>query len=341
MTNAAPTTQLVANLCVGVGAFINLVPLQVFLFEAAGKRNDHGQGVLVGALLLLPMWLLLLTALLCVVAVGGFDTLPFGRPWLYILATAASLSMLALSFMVFEFPNHPSFLTRFIGRVPIYLFPLATMLMVVFSLNPHLASGLPIAPIRMTWLACAGISLLLGGGFFSQRLLRPVAGSIAAFGSRFSHRGPSDRELVARIASLDPDRDFEELLGRARYFESRSVRETATARLRTHPNFIDRLAAILNSRSFDPALGFLVSASLTPEEQVRLAQPTHTALQRHIDDIPAPNFMMPDRRKQLLSWGRKHIPLIIGKFTSTTSVDFSGVMPAFEHALRPDDTRRR
>lgn len=85
--------------------------------------------------------------------------------------------------------------------------------------------------------------------------------------------------------------------------------------------------------------GFLHGATLAPAEQERLALPARTALERFIRDIPAPNFMPHSRQKELLKWGRKTIPEIIGKFTAS-DLDFTRVMPAFEHALRPDDTRR-
>jgi hypothetical protein len=65
----------------------------------------------------------------------------------------------------------------------------------------------------------------------------------------------------------------------------------------------------------------------------------HSAIECFIKDIPAPNYMSPERRKELFRWGRKTFPVIIEK-SSSTDVDFSNVMPDFEHALRPDDTRR-
>jgi hypothetical protein len=114
--------------------------------------------------------------------------------------------------------------------------------------------------------------------------------------------------------------------------------------LRELPDFATRLATILesssgNSNALGYALRFLEAATLTPDEQKRLARPARTAIGRYIDDIPAPNYTDSNYKKRILKWGRKTFPIIVGKFAGT-DVDFSKVMPAFEHALRPDDSRR-
>ena len=63
------------------------------------------------------------------------------------------------------------------------------------------------------------------------------------------------------------------------------------------------------------------------------------AIERFTREIPAPNYMSPERRKQLQRWGRRTFPVIIEKFAGT-DVDFSKTMSNIEYALRPDDTRR-
>ena len=338
--NASPLLQTVGNVCVGLAALIYALPLQVLLFELSHKRNDHGQGTIVGLFLFVPMWLLLLGALCCVIAGGGLDGLRLSRGWLYPLTVVATLAMLALSFLVFEFPRHPDFFTRLIGRVPGYVLPPATMLFVALSLNPRFTSAIPLPPVRWTWLACAGLSLALCGGFLGWRVLRIGTADVMGLASATSRRGVSDRDILATLPTLDPQRDFAELLRRAGPGESRAVREAATARLRANPDFLETLAATLNSHEPGDGLSFLFSAELSSAERTRLALPARNAIERFTSDIPAPNYLSSDRRKQLLSWGRRTFPVIIEKF-SGAGVDFSSVMPAFEHALRPDDTRRR
>lgn len=338
--NPAPHLQTIGNLCVGLAAFIYALPLQVLLVEMMHKRNDHGQGTIVGFFLLVPMWLLLLAGLCCVIASGGFDGLRLARGWLYPLAAGATLAMLALSLLSFEFPHHSDFFTRWTARVPGYAFPVATMLFVVLAINSRFSANLPLAPVKVTWLVCAGLSLLLCGGYLGYRFALPSVGRAVNLASALGRPGESDEETINKINSLDPQRDFADLLRHASRYQSRAVREAATAQVRSHPDFLAALAAVLDSRNPESALEFLHSATLSPDEQKHLALPTRTALEYFIADIPAPNYMSSDRRKQLLKWGRKTFPVIAGKF-SAIDVDYSQIMPAFEHALRPADTRRK
>jgi hypothetical protein len=313
------------------------------LFEILNKRNgqtDHGAGFFVIAGILIGMWLLLLVGVWCVIASGGLDGLRLARVWFYPLAFGAALSMLALSLLIFEFPNHPNFFTRWIGRVPFYVFPVATMLFTVLVLNPRFTSSLPLAPVKSTWLICAGLSLALCGGYLGYRFVVPTVGRAVSLASFLARRGETDREIISKIAALDPQRDFADLLHWANQYQSSAVREAATDRLRRRPDFLEALATTLSSRSPERGLDFLPTATLSPAEQQQLALPARTALERFTSEIPAPNYMSSDRRKQLLKWGRKIFPVIAEKF-SATDVDFSQIMSAFEYALRPDDTRRK
>jgi hypothetical protein len=335
--------QIIGNACVGLAALIYVLPLQLMLLAILNKRNgqtDHGAGFFVIAGILLAMWLLLLIGVWCAIASGGLDGLRLARGWFYPLAFGAMLAMLALSLLIFEFPNHPNFFTRWIGRVPFYVFPVATMLFTVLVLNPRFTASLPLAPVKFTWLICAGLSLALCGGYLGYRFAVPAMSHVVSLGSFWIHRGVTNQEILGKIATLDPQRDFTGLLRYANQYQSQAVREAATVRLRSHPTFLDALTTILNSRSPECGLDFLPSATLSPDEQKRLALPARTAIERFIDDIPAPNYMPSNRRKQLLKWGRKTFPVIAKKF-SATDVDFTQIMPKFEHALRPDDTRRR
>lgn len=341
--NPSAPTQLIGNICVGLAALIYVLPLQLMLFEISNKRNgqtDHGAGFLVIAGIFLAMWLLLLVGICCAIASGGLDGLRLARGWFYPLAFGATLAMLALSLLIFEFPNHPNFFTRWSGRVPFYVFPVATMLFTVLVLNPRFTASLPLAPVKLTWLICAGLSLALCGGYLGYRFVVPAMGRAVSLASFWAKRGETDREIISKIATLDPQRDFADLLRWANQYQSRAVREAATDRLRTNPGFLETLATTLTSHSPERGLDFLPSATLSPAEQQQLALPTRTALERFIYDIPAPNYMPPDRRKQLLKWGRKTFPAIAESF-SATDVDFSQITPAFEYALRPDDTSRR
>lgn len=337
--NISSVPQITGNICVGLAAVVLLLPLQRLLSSYAGRHFNDNQWTKSVLQVLIPLWLLLMGALLCVTATGGFDGLRLNRSVLHVLTIAASVSLAAVTFVFVAFYVRPGFTPRSLYTPFIYLIPIATALLVLLTLNPKFLPGFPIQWLRAPWVLFAGVSLLGCIAFFGHHLLNSGRRALGELVQRIGNARDTNPELVAQISKLDPRRDFEPLLGRARPVESRVVREAATARLRTNPQFIETLAAALESRDPGTALEFLTGAALAPEERKRLARPALAALERFIRDIPAPNYITRDRQKQLLKWGRKTFPLILGKFTGT-DVDFSKVMPDLEHALRPDDTRR-
>ena len=338
--NPTPHLQTVGNICVGFAALIYALPLQYLLLELSRKKDDGG-GVLAGIILLLPMWLLLLGALLCVTAGGGLDSLRLSRTVINTLVVLAALSMTALSFMCFEFPRHPSFTTRLIGRLPVYLFPAATMLLVILSLNPRLAPGFPLPPVKLTWLVCAGLSLALCGGLLGYRFVVSGTSHVTSLFSRLAKRGVSDQEILATISTLDPQRDFTDLLKRTGEFESRAVREAALTRLRSNPNFVANLATELKSGSPEPALAAVEYATFTPEEQKLLAPPARTAIERIVRETRKEFRYIPkDRRKSMRRWGNRLFTSIAGKFEGA-GVDFQPALGAFEETFtRPEEDFR-
>ncbi|MBL9138953.1 MAG: hypothetical protein JNK85_24000 [Verrucomicrobiales bacterium] len=324
--NPSPVLQSIGNLCLGVATLIYVVPLQYLLLELSRKRDDGG-GTLAGILLLLPMWLLLLVASLCVAAAGGFDGLRLGRSTLYTLVVLAVLAMTLLSFMRFEFPRHPNFATRFVGGLPIYLLPAATIQLVLLSLNPGLLPGIPRPWVGVPWLVCAALSLALCGGFLGYRLAAAGKARVMGLVSRLGHHGVTGREILAGIPQLDPDRDFAELLKRTNEFESRAVRAAALERLRAHPEFLNRLIAELGTRSPEHALAAVEFATLTPEEKRLLAPPARSAIERVTNEIQREFRYFPkDRRKSLQRWGTRLFASIAAKFQGS-GVDF---LPAIE-----------
>lgn len=338
--------QITGNVCVALAALVFLLPLQRVLWDYAPKHLSDDRWVTPVLFSLIPLWLLLMAALLCMTASGGFDWLRLGRPALYAFTVGASLALAVVTFVFIALYIRPGFTPRIIYTPGIYLIPLATGLLVVSSLNQKLASGIPLQWLRWPWAVFAALSLIACLGFFGYRLVNSGFGGIANFAHRILNARNYTAEHLAKIATLDPQNGdgFLELLNLANRHHDRKTREAATARLRELPDFATRLATLLesssgNSNAMGSALNFLEAATLTPDEQKRLALPARTAIERFIDDIPAPNFTDSDFKKRKLKWGRKTFPVIIGKFTAT-DVDFSRIMPAFEHALRPDDSRR-
>jgi hypothetical protein len=122
------------------------------------------------------------------------------------------------------------------------------MLLVVLSLNPKLVPG-SMQWLRVPWTIFTAVSLVACLGFVGQRTLRGGMGGLVGIASRIRNPAPSSEAVLAQLSTLDPQRDFAELLRRTGPGESRAVREAVTARLRTNPRFIETLAATLNSRT--------------------------------------------------------------------------------------------
>lgn len=331
--------QIIGNICVGLACIVFLFPLRHLMWDYARRNLNSDAWTRPVLFVLIPLWLLLIGALLCVTASGGFDWLQLGRPVLYVLTVGATIALAVVSFVFIALYIRPGFTPRGLYIPVIYLVHFATVLLVLLSLNPRLALGNSLQWLRWPWAVFAALSLVGCVGFVGVWMVRSGVGGVMRLAYRIGNPGPSSDSILAKLLVLDPQRDFAELLSRAGSGYSRPVREAATSRLRANPQFLKALAAVLNSRNPDDGLSFLVSATLSPDECARLALPARAALQCFIHEIPAPNFMTSDRRKQLLRWGRKTFPVIIKKL-SGNDVDFSKIMPDFEHALRLDDTRR-
>jgi len=342
----SPSTsiQLTGNACVGLAFLVFLLRLQRVVWDYAGKYLSDDRWTTPVLSGLVPLWLLLMVGLLCMTASGGFDSLRLSRPVLYALTIGASVALAVASFVFIALYIRPGFTPRAIYAPAIYLIPLATGLLVVLSLNPRLAAALPVHWVRGPWTIVAAVCLVGCGLFLGHRLVNSGFRGMADVAHRILNARDYSAEHLARIATLDPRSgdEFLELIDLADRYHDSKTRQAATARLRELPDFANRLAAILEARRGNAnasALEFIEAATLTVDEQRRLALPARTALELFIDDIPAPNYITRTRQKQILRWGRKAFPVVIGKFAGT-EVDFSRIMPAFEHALLADDTRR-
>jgi hypothetical protein len=332
--NVTPLQQTLGNICVGLATLIFLLPLQHLLSDYARKEVSHDQWVTPALFILIPLWLLLMGSLLCVTASGGFDWLRLGRPALYTLTVAATLALAVVSFLFVALYIRPGFTPRFLYTPVIHLIHFATVLLVVLSLNPKLTFGISTQWLRWPWTIFAALSLVACSGFFGYWIVRTGAGGMMGIVDRLRHPGPSEQERLAKISTLDPQADFSDLLWQANRHASREVREAATARLRSHPTFLEMLAAELETGHVEPAVGFLHSATLTPTEQTRLARPARKAMERWVDRIPAPNYTTKKHLKDLRRWGTEMFRVLSEKFAAT-GVDFAPVIDDFKEKVEP------
>lgn len=329
--------QTLGNICVGLAAVLYALPLQLLLRELARKRDDGG-GVLAGMLIIIPMWLLLTVALLCVTSSGGFNWIRINRTLLNVLTVLAALMMAALSFLRFEFARPASLVDKLIGGVPIHLFPLLTILLVVVSLNPRLTMGLPVQMVNVLWTVIAAIDLTVGGGFVAYKLLSKAGNQVAAVSHNIGWGGEVRRENLARIPLLDPTRDFTELVRLSGENSGDGVREVAMARLRLNPEFVTRLAAELtdatpSSGEAEHALEAVDFGTFTADEQKVLALPARSAMERITRYIREElRYFTKERRSGVQKQTGRLFKSVAEKLAGT-GVDFQPAIRAFEQTL--------
>lgn len=336
--NTSSILQIVGNVCLILAMLVLFFALPRVLAKYAelGVQDDRWEAPAIAVLA--PLWLLLTGALLCMTAAGGFAWLRPGGPVLYALTVAAGIALAAVTFVFMGLYIRPGFTPRGLYSPLIYSVPLVTSMLVLAALNPKIATALPTQWMRMPWAILTGISIVISFGYFGYYLATDGVSSAGRRVAELVSPHFDEPGELASIATLDPqtDHDFDKLLSLAGKYHGPKTRAAATARLRELPDLNTRLINLLKStRSNTIALEYIEAATLTPEEQKLFVGPTRTALLGFIGDIPLPHFTTRERQKQLLRWGRKAIPTIIAKFAAT-DVDFSGIMPAFEEALRPN-----
>jgi hypothetical protein len=321
-----PRYQTIGNVSVAVAVLIVLFPLNYLLWYYARRYPSDYQWATPALAVLIPVWLLLMTALLCVTATGGFDWLQLGRPVLHALAVAASVALAVASFVLVASYIRPGFTPRILYYPPLLFVLFGTALLVVSTLNPQL--GISPRVVRLPWTIVSGLSLLACVGFGGYWIATTGVGSVAQT-IRRRVSAPSSREILATISALDTQTNFHDLLSWTSRYASPEIRDAAIARLRSHPGYLENLANELENGDGDRALEFIYNATLTPAEQARLAGPAHAAMQRWVSRIPAPNYTTKKHLSDLRRWGKEMFRVLPGKFTSTR-VDFAPLIADFE-----------
>lgn len=332
--NSSTLLQIIGNVCVAIATLIFLLPLQHLLSDFARKEASNNQFVTPALFNLIPLWLLLMVALLCMTASGGFDWLRLGRPALYTLTVAANVALAVVTFVFIALYIRPGFTPRGLYSPVIFLIHFATVLLVLLSLNQKFVPGFPTQWLRWPWTIFAALSLVACVGFFGYWIVHTGARGVVGLAYRIGNPGPSKQERLAKISTLDPQADFSDLLWQANRHASRDVREAATTRLRSHPKFLERLSTELETGYVEPAVVFLRDAALSPAEQAGFARPARKAIERWVDRIPAPNYTTKKHLKELRRWGAEVFRVLPEKFAST-GVDFAPVIDDFKDKVEP------
>lgn len=320
--NPTALQQIIGTISAGLAALLFLLRLQPFLWEWTGKQTSSDQWATPALYILAPIWGLIMVALLCMTASGGFDWIRLGRGKLYLLTVAAAFALAVASYVFIAFYLRPGFTPRGLYSPFLYLILFSTVLLVVVSLNQKLLPGISVQWLLRPWAWFTALSLLgsliLSGHWIATNGVRGLSG----VAMRIIVLLPPSKEELAQVEQLDPKTDFEKLLRHANRDEKRAVCEAATARLRSDPEFVERMALLLDSGYADPALAFVRDAELLPAEKARFARPTLNALGRWVNSAPPPNYTTSENLKRTRRFGDELFRVLPGKFAGT-GVNFS------------------
>lgn len=321
--------QIVGNACAGLAVIVFLWPLQRVLSEYSRMYLSDDRWAVPVLYSLVPMWLLLMAALLCMTAYGGFDWLRLGRPALYVLTIATTLSLAAATFVFVGLYIRPGMTPRALYYPFICAVPLATLLLVLLSINPRLNSGPAPGWLRLPWAIFSALSMAACMVFAANWLIRNGGAGLEGVAQQFVKLAGSSQEELAAVAEMDPDRDFDSLLLRANNETGTAMREAATARLRSHPEFLERLVTELETGHVEPAVAFVCDAELTATELKQLARPSFKAMERWVNQLPPPNYTTASNLRKLRRWGAKMLNALSEKLAGT-GVDFAPLLEEFK-----------
>lgn len=325
--------QIIGTVSAGLAALLLLLRVTPFLSEWEGKQTSSDLWVTPALRVLAPLCGLLMIALIAMTAGGGFDWMRLSRFKLYGLAIAAAVALTAATFLFIAFYLRPGFTPRGLYSPFIYLITFSTVLMVVVSVNQKLMPGFSVQWMLRPWTWFTALSLvgtlLFSGRWISTNAPRGLSSIVLGI---LVHVPASESEL-AEIAQLDPAEDFDKLLNRAGGVEKPAVKLAAITRLRSHPGFVDRMAAKLKSGSVESALLLLRDADLTPEETSRFAGPAMAALGRWVNQAPASNFTTAENFKRTRRLGDELFRVLPEKFAGT-GVDFTDVKAFYDDKMK-------
>ena len=320
--NPSSSQQLIGSLSAGLATLLYLMRLMPLLSEWARKETSSDQWVTPVLTILVPVWVLLMVALLCMTAGGGFDWIRLSRPKLYMLTVAAAFALATVSFLFIGLYLRPGFTPRGLYSPVIHLMTFSTVGLVLLTLNQKLLPGVSMQWLLRPWTWFTALSLVGSLIFSGHWIATNGVPGLSGIAMQFVRMLPASEAELAQIAKLDPNDEFQELVWHANRDEKRAVCEAATARLRSDPDFLERMAVMLDSGFADPALAFVRDAALTPDEKARFARPALNALGRWVNSTSPPNYTTSENLKRTRRFGDELFRTLPEKVAGT-GVDFS------------------
>ncbi|MBI1354374.1 MAG: hypothetical protein GC160_08510 [Acidobacteria bacterium] len=333
--------RILGNILIALAGLLYLVPLQLMLSDAGRRRGDGG-AVWGSIFVLTPLWLLLTAALLVAAGRGGFDWLPVKRGSQYALVLVSGIALLVVTFFSFmskaEHISQLPWVVRLFTSWAVVLFPLVTMAFLAFALNPSLGPGLKPPTLGLPFVAVAGFSLLACGGMLIEAMIHAQQQQQARVEEAVEADNQRDRDIMARVQSLQAANDLPELLGFTNRFEKPEIRQAAIAKVEADPQLIARLAETLQSGWAEKGLVYLDACEVSAEDRKILAAPVRTAIETLTAEAKDSVERTHTFYAEQFDWNTRIILSVADKFEGE-GLDYGPAIREFRRALDSERTR--
>jgi hypothetical protein len=200
----------------------------------------------------------------------------------------------------------------------------------LLTLNPALGSPVPPLLYRIPLAVIAGLSLLVTAGMIGQWIVHSQKQQLARVERAIEEGNERDRNILARVQSLNPTNDFPELLGFANRFENENIRKVAIEKAQSHPQFADALAQVLQNGWAEKGLVYL-DACEVPDPKA-LAEPVRVAIEvlakDALDSVDRTHTFYAEQ----FDWNTRIILSVADKFKGS-GVDYVPAIREFRAAL--------
>lgn len=277
---------LAGNTCLALALVVYITALPFVLNDRSGRAS--ADGIIISAVLvLIPMWLLIATALCIGTARGGFDWIAVGRGAQLIVVVVSCAALLAVSAMsvvgkVWP-PSDVPWAARPFAKWGVYVLPLVAIVFGLCAINLSPDSSFPAAIYRLPFALVAGAAVLAGIGLLGQWVADLQHREAERVQEEARVESERDQQTLARIRSLDPDRDVPELLGHTNRYNTASVRDLALERLARSSNLTQAVAGALSGGWAEQGLIYVDACDVADPEA--LAEPVRQAILRTAERV--------------------------------------------------------
>lgn len=277
---------LAGNMCLALALVGYFTALPFVLNDRSGRASPDG--IIVSAVLaLIPIWLLIATALCISTANGALDWIAVGRGAQQVVVVVSCVALLAVCAVSVVGKVSPPSAVPWAGRPfarwGVHVLPLVAIAFGFCALNLAPLSAFPAVIYRLPFALAAGAAVLAGIGLLGQWVADVQHRAAERVQEEVRVDNERDRQTLARIRSLDAEKDVPELLGYTNRYNAASVRELALARLAENSNLTQAVAGALSGGWAEQGLIYVDACDV--DDPDALAEPVRQAILRTAERV--------------------------------------------------------